>query len=44
MKRNWKRIAVLTAAASFVLGCGTAAWADEAEELKEVTVILDYTL
>ena len=43
MKRNWKRIAALTAAASFVLGCGTAAWADEAEELKEVTVILDYT-
>lgn len=45
MKKGWKRAAALTAAAALTLGCAGVSFAQDAQEdeLKKVTVILDYT-
>lgn len=43
MKKNWKIAAAAMAAAALTVGGASAAFAQENGELKEVTVILDYT-
>ncbi len=42
MKKTWKKGLALVAAASMMFGLAAPASADEGEELKKVTVILDY--
>lgn len=42
MKNNWKKTTAILAAAAVMAGAALPAYADEAEDLKKVTVILDY--